>query len=137
MQELRTTRRTARIDCQVVRLSDFSLVADRIENASESGVLVGPADPVLTGEPIIVSFRLPGFADWIDAEGVVARVAHGRRPGESRRSLGLELHALDPRSARLWHLLLGRLPPAPPTYRVTFRRADLLAARFVARRAGS
>jgi hypothetical protein len=61
--DLRSTRRTARVECQVVRLRDFQLVADRIENLSPNGMLVGPADPVLTGEPVIISFCMPGFSD--------------------------------------------------------------------------
>jgi hypothetical protein len=119
----RTTRRTAAVDCQVVRLSDFRLVADRIENLSPAGMLVGPADPVLTGEPVIVSFRVPGLADWIDAEAVVRRVAHGRRPGETRRALGLELVDVPDYSRRLLAAFLRRLPPAPPDYRVTIQRS--------------
>lgn len=119
----RTTRRTAGISCQVVRLRDFQLVADRIENLSPTGMLVGPADPVLTGEPLIVSFRLPGLSDFIDAEAEVTRVAHGRRPGETRRCLGLELFSIDDYSRRLLEAFLRRLPPAPPDYRVTIRHS--------------
>ncbi|MCA9593376.1 MAG: PilZ domain-containing protein [Myxococcales bacterium] len=113
----RTMRRTARIECQVVRLRDFTLVADRVENISHGGLLVGPADPVLTGEEVVVSFQLPGFSDWFDAEAVVARVIHGRRPGECRRSLGLALTHVDSASRRLLDAYVRRLPPAPPTFR--------------------
>ena len=55
----RPSRHTVCIDCQVVRERDFRLVADRVENLSATGLLAGPADPVLTGERLIVSFRLP------------------------------------------------------------------------------
>ncbi|MEB2310397.1 MAG: PilZ domain-containing protein [Sorangiineae bacterium] len=115
----RATRRTAKLTCQVVRLRDFRLVADTIEDLSPAGLRVGPADPVLTGEPLIVSFRLPGLGDWIDADAVVRRVIHGRRPGESERCLGLELTYLDAYSARLVAVYARRLPPAPPRYRLT------------------
>ena len=81
----RPSRRTLRAPCQVVRERDFRLVADRIENLSPSGMLVGPADPVLTGERLIVSFCLPGYGVWIDTEATVSRVVHGRRKGEHRR----------------------------------------------------
>lgn len=118
---LRALRCTARTTCQVVRLRDFSLVADRIENLSEQGLLVGPADPVLTGEPVIVSFRVPGLADFIDAEAIVARVVHGRRPGETRRALGLHIVDMDRLSRRLLGAFVRRLPPVPPDYRVTVR----------------
>ncbi len=113
----RPIRRTARIDCQVVRLRDFTLVADRIENLSHDGLLVGPADPVLTGEPVMVSFQLPGFSDWFDGEAIVSRVVHGRRPGECRRALGLELTRVDSSSRRLLDAYVRRLPPVPPSFR--------------------
>jgi len=115
----RLIRRTARVACQVVRLRDFRLVADCIQNVSDGGLLVGPADPVLTGEPLVVSFQVPGFSDWIDAEAVVRRVAHGRRPGETRRALGLQLVDLDDYSQRLLMSYMRRLPPVPPSYRVS------------------
>lgn len=121
----RAIRRTANIACQVVRLHDFRLVADRIENVSETGLLVGPADPVLTGDEVIVSFQLPGFRDYIDAEAVVARVIHGRRPGESRRSLGLHWTAIDDYSKQLLDAYLRRLLPAPPRYKVLLRHSPI------------
>jgi hypothetical protein len=119
----RVVRRTARIPCQVVRLRDFRLVADLIENVSPEGLLVGPSDVVLTGEPVIVSFRLPGIRDYIDAEATVARVVHGRRPGETRRGLGLELTNLEPFAKLLFSAYTRRLPPVPPAYRPGFGRA--------------
>ncbi|MEZ4227177.1 MAG: PilZ domain-containing protein [Polyangiaceae bacterium] len=114
---IREVRRTARIACQVVRLRDFRLVADQILDLSEHGMLVGPADPVLTGDELIVSFQAPGLLDYIDAEAVVARVIHGRRPGEIRRELGLELKGLDVFTRRLLAAFSRRLPPAPPRFR--------------------
>jgi c-di-GMP-binding flagellar brake protein YcgR len=97
----------------VVRERDFRLVADRVMDLSPGGALVGPADPVLTGERVIVSF--PGVdGGWVDAEAVVARVVHGRRRGEYTRSLGLSFDALDPESERaLARFLTTRLPKAP------------------------
>ncbi len=114
----RLIRRTTRVACQVVRLRDFQLVADCIQNVSDGGLLVGPADPVLTGEPLVISFQVPGLSDWIDAEAVVRRVAHGRRPGETSRALGLELIDLDAYSRKLLATFARRLPPVPPNYRV-------------------
>ena len=105
-------------------MRDFRLVADRIENLSPGGMLAGPADPVLTGEPVIVSFRVPGFLDWIDTEAIVTRVVHGRRPGETRRSLGLAFSGLDAYSERLIQAFVQRLPPAPPDYRVMLRQGE-------------
>ena len=56
-----------------------------------------PTDlPVLTGEPLLVSFRPPLSGRWLDAEAVVARVVHGRRPGDHGRRLGLSFQGLAP-----------------------------------------
>jgi hypothetical protein len=113
----RAVRRSVRIDCQVVRERDFTLVADRIVNLSESGLVVSPADPALTGERLIVSFRIPHSAYWVDAEATVARVIHGRRPGEYSRGLALELEEVEEIPQMLLRRVLGRCPPAPPGHR--------------------
>ena len=113
-QSRRPMRHTAHITCQIVRERDFRLVADRVVNLSLNGMLVGPADPVLTGEKIIVSFPSPVEGKWIDAEAKVTRVLHGRRPGEYRRSLGLEFEHLDAESRAVLKECLERIPPTPP-----------------------
>jgi hypothetical protein len=109
----RSARYFAQVSCQVVRERDFRLVADCVVDLSPGGALVGPADPVLTGERVIVSF--PGVRGaWIDAEAVVARVLHGRRIGEYTRTLGLSFESLDPESrAALAQLLAARIPAVP------------------------
>ena len=109
----RPPRYLARVSCQVVRERDFRLVADCVVDLSPGGAMVGPADPVLTGERVIVSF--PGVRGaWIDAEAVVARVVHGRRTGEYSRTLGLSFENLDPESrAALAQLLAVSVPTAP------------------------
>jgi hypothetical protein len=114
-QSRRPVRHSAHIACQIVRERDFRLVADRVVNLSLNGMLVGPADPVLTGEKIIVSFPSPTKkGKWIDAEARVTRVLHGRRPGEYRRSLGLEFEHLDAESRAALQECLQRIPPTPP-----------------------
>jgi hypothetical protein len=110
----RPVRRTVNIRCQVVRESDFRLVADTVVNLSREGVLVAPADPVLTGEKIILSFPSPAGAGWIDAEATVARVLHGRRPGEFQRCLGLKFDSLDESSREALERSLKCAPPSPP-----------------------
>jgi hypothetical protein len=107
-------RRSARIACQIVRLRDFKLVADRIENLSPHGVLSGPSDPVLTGEPVLVSFCVPNSRIWIDAFASVARVVHGRRPGETTRRLGIVFDGLPAGVERCLVREMGRKPPIPP-----------------------
>lgn len=125
----RPPRHTVRIPCQVVRERDFRLVADKMTDLSISGMLVTPADPVLTGEQLIVSFKLPGSDVYIDAEATVARVIHGRRPGEVSRSLGVEFSGLSGRSADDLGRALRRVPVVPPGPRPGRRSAlGVLAA---------
>jgi hypothetical protein len=113
------------LECQVVRERDFQLIADRIENLSTWGALVGPADAVLTGEAVLVSFRLPD-GTWIDASAVVTRVLHGRRPGESTRRLGIEFRDLTEYDRYLLRRAIGHRPLAPPGARPGRRqRIDL------------
>lgn len=114
---VRPLRHTVRGNCQVVRERDFRLVADRIENVSAWGLLVGPADPVLTGERVFVSFQLPGSDRWYDACGVVTRIIHGRRPGETSRSFALEFTDLGAFDRFKLRRALERVPVTPPAAR--------------------
>lgn len=116
----RPARHTVRIACQVVRERDFKLIADRISDLSVSGLLTGPSDPVLTGERLIVSFKAPRWGIWIDAEATVARIVHGRRPGEWSRSVGLEFDDLDPWSRYVLEHNLSKIPLIPPGARTAF-----------------
>ena len=109
-----SSRHTVKIECQVVRERDFRLLADRMLDLSATGVLVGPADPALTGERLLVSFRIPRSSVWIDAEATVARVVHGRRPGEFRRSLALEFEELEALPRFMLGEALRTVPHAPP-----------------------
>jgi len=109
-----SSRHTVKIVCQVVRERDFSLIADRVVDLSATGALVGPADPALTGERILVSFRIPRSTIWIDAEATVTRVVHGRRPGEFSRSLAIEFDKLEALPRFMLQEALRIVPPAPP-----------------------
>lgn len=119
----RMPRRLLRQRCQVVRERDFKLIADRVVDVSASGALVMPADPVLTGERVILSFQLPHSLYWVDAEALVTRVLHGRRPGEHTRGVALELDGMSGLSRFMLERALRHLPPAPPRYRAG-RRAN-------------
>src|SRR4051794_36054394 len=110
----RSSRHTVKIECQVVRERDFRLVADRVLDLSASGALVGPADPALTGERILVSFRIPRSTLWIDAEATVTRVVHGRRPGEFSRSLAIQFDDLETLPRFILQEALRKVPPSPP-----------------------
>lgn len=136
--KVRAPRRSVHFSCQVVREKTFHLVADRAVNLSRSGLLVMPADPALTGEPLLMSFRIPGTTYWLDAEAYVARVLHGRRAGEHTRALALQFEAADPRSLRLLEYALDELPLAPPGSRPGRRGVisirELLRGAFGSRR---
>lgn len=106
----RSPRFTIRIPCQLVRLRDFQLVGKTIADLSEEGALIEATAPVLTGEPLILSFRAPFSNRWVDADAVVARVVHGRRTGDLRRSLGVSFTALTPEGHRLLNEGLWGLP---------------------------
>ncbi|HOU90061.1 MAG TPA: PilZ domain-containing protein [Polyangiaceae bacterium] len=135
-QRPRPSRHTVKIPCQVVRERDFRLVADEIADLSVTGMLVVPADPVLTGERLIVSFQTPVWGIWIDAEATVARVVHGRRPGEFSRALGLRFDGIDPWARYVIERNLRGLPPIPPgSWR--HRGDSALAVERLARGSGS
>ena len=119
----RVPRHALRTPCQVVRERDFRLLADRVVDLSASGALVAPADPVLTGERVLVSFQLPHSLYWVDAEGTVTRVVHGRRPGEHTRAFAIELDGISGLTRYMIEHALGCLPPVPPSYRAG-RRGD-------------
>ena len=89
-------RRFVRVDCQVVREFDFRLVGDLALDLSTKGMLVrGCGVRLLTGEELLVAFRPPRCNLWVDAQATVARVIHGRRPGDTGLSFGLEFHGME------------------------------------------
>ncbi|MEZ4314555.1 MAG: PilZ domain-containing protein [Polyangiaceae bacterium] len=106
----RSPRFSVRIPCQLVRLRDFRLVGKTIADLSEEGALIEAMEPVLTGEPLLVSFRAPFSHRWVDADAIVARVVHGRRPGDLRRSFGISFTGLTPEGRRLLNEGLWGLP---------------------------
>ncbi len=130
----RTPRRLLRQHCQVVRERDFQLIADRVVDLSPSGALVMPADPVLTGERVILSFQLPHSMYWLDTEAIVTRVLHGRRPGEHTRGIALELDQISGLNRFMLERALRYLPPAPPSYRAGRRENPSLLSSLVGAR---
>lgn len=107
VSRVRAARRSRRhellLSCQVVRERGFRLVSTLALDLSTEGMLVLTGERVLTGEPVVVSFRSPSSSRWFDLEGTVARVVHGRRPGDRGRCLGLSFGALsDADRSRLW-----------------------------------
>jgi hypothetical protein len=110
----RAFRHAVDLRCQIVRARDFRLVAERAVDLSTDGMLVRAEVPVLTGEPVLVSFQVPRSSRWVDADALVARVSHGRRPGEKGRQLGLVFQGLGHEDR---HLLFQQLRTLPPTSR--------------------
>jgi hypothetical protein len=88
-------RRYVRLDCQIVREHDFRLVGDLALDLSTRGMLVRARQRVLTGEEVIVAFKPPRSNRWVDAQGIVTRVVHGRRPGDYGLSFGIEFYGLS------------------------------------------
>ncbi len=114
MQPRRAFRRYVRIDCEVVREHDFRVVGNLALDLSERGMLVQTRERVLTGEDIVVCFKPPSSNRYVDALGHVARVVHGRRPGDRGRCLGIELYAMDAEDRHhLFECLRGLPAPEP------------------------
>lgn len=115
LEPVRTAfRRFVRIDCQVVREHDFLLVADLALDLSTTGMLVRSCGArLLTGEELLVAFRPPRCNVWIDAQATVARVVHGRRPGDNTGlSFGIEFHGMEKQhEALLFEKLRGMSRP--------------------------
>ncbi|MBX3213781.1 MAG: PilZ domain-containing protein [Labilithrix sp.] len=106
------SRREVVLPCQAVREHDFKLIADRTLDVSIDGLLLPLRTRVLTGESLIVSFAIPGL--WIDAEATVARVVHGRRPGDDGLAVGVIFDHIAPSArAALAAFLHGRRAPLP------------------------
>ncbi|HXX67061.1 MAG TPA: PilZ domain-containing protein [Polyangiaceae bacterium] len=108
-------RRAIGFECQVVRAHDFRLIGKRGIDLSPTGMLVVGDVPTLTGEPVIVTFRLPRIRIWFDALAAVARVVHGRRPRDrAGLCFGLEFDPLAPNVVRYLRSELHGLPPPLP-----------------------
>lgn len=125
----RAFRRYVRLDCHVVREHDLAPVADLALDLSTKGMLVRAQKRVLTGEEVIVTFRPPRTNRYVDAPATVARVLHGRRPGDYGLCLGLEFYGMrDDEEHFLFEQLRGMAAPDPlrpprPLAKRTFRAA--------------
>jgi hypothetical protein len=100
----------------VVRERDCRIVARRSVDVSTLGMRVVADFPVLTGEPVFVAFGIGRGKARIalDVAATVARVIHGRRPGDGGHCLGLEFDGLDGDTERLLRAALRGVPPPLP-----------------------
>ncbi len=128
-----TMRRSVRVECEVVREHDFKLVGRRAIDLSPDGMLVLSDRRVLTGEDVIVTFRAPATRLWVDCTATVARVIHGRRPGDWGTCLGLSFDKIDEVTRALLRAELRGLPPPLPARAVRVDYAETVRAAARAR----
>jgi hypothetical protein len=113
----RMPRHTLQVPAEIVRLHDFRLLSDSIDNLSMEGALAGPSLPATPGEKMLVSFRVPRSSQWIDVDATVVRVVGGRRVGDHGRQLGLKFEPLSIHQRQWLQHVLQHAPPAPPSAR--------------------
>lgn len=111
--ERRSVRRYVRLECEVVRERGFRLIGKRTLDLSTTGMRIAAMDDAITGESVILTFRAPDSKEWIDAEGNVARVLHGRRGYDYGPSLGVDF-TLTPELRAVLRRELAKYPPATP-----------------------
>jgi hypothetical protein len=116
VHQRRAIRRAVRVPCEVIRERDCRIIARRSVDVSPLGMRVVADLPVLTGEPVFVAFGIPFGHTRIalDVAATVARVIHGRRPGDGGPSLGLEFDGLDRDAEWLLRAALRNVPPPLP-----------------------
>ena len=121
VSQRQSMRRAVRVECEVVRERDFRLVGREAMDVSPAGMFLRSELPILTGEEVLVTMRIPRSDTWLDCQGSVARVVHGRRPGDVCTGVGLRFEALD-----LWSQLIlqAALRGVPPPLPVRARRID-------------
>lgn len=112
--ERRSVRRYVRLECEVVRERGFRLLGKHAVDMSTSGMRIAALDQALTGEPVILSFRAPDSDTWIDAEGVVARVVHGRRDFDFGPSIAIQFSEVQEKLRGVLRKQLLRCPPTLP-----------------------
>jgi hypothetical protein len=120
----KSTRHHVRIDCQVVRENDFSLVGHRTLDLSADGMLVRTAGDVAIGETMLVSFQATPLGLWFDARAEVMRLLRNRRPEDEGHAFGLRFVDM-PSVSRL--ILRGHLRRVPPPLPQRPRRIDYAA----------
>ena len=110
----KSVRRHVRIDCQVVRESDFALVGHRTLDLSPDGMHVRLSDDVLVGEKMLVSFQATQLGLWFDTQAEVMRIIRGRRPEDEGRAFGVKFTNMDSVSRLILRGHLRRVPPPLP-----------------------
>ncbi len=122
--ERREVRRAIKIQCQVVRERDFTLVSEHALDLSPDGMLVATDLALEPGENVFVAFRATSLGIWFDTEARVARMIRGRRPGDRGRGAALSFSSLS-RVKRF--ILRGHLRRVPPPLPKRTQRIDWTA----------
>jgi hypothetical protein len=108
-------RRKVDIPCQVVSENDFALLSERCLDLSMRGLSAHALRHASGGTAVIVSLRIPNSSVWLDMEGVIARIAWGRRDLDDLPVFGIRFTSVLPavESAVLAARLSGMPPPVP------------------------
>lgn len=113
-RDRRFSRRSVRLGCELVRARDWSLVGRRIVDLSLEGLKIQAEGELAKGDDVQVFFRVPFSPIWVLAEGSVARVIQGRRPGDEGPSYGIRLAPLHPKAQQAIRAASTRFPLALP-----------------------
>lgn len=111
----RAVRRFVRAECELVH--DGEAREARLLDLSPSGALIRSDEAVATGERVRVRFRVPGTDERFEAHAAVARVVHGRRPGDAGRAVAVAFEDVDDLDAGFLTGALAGVPPIIPSPR--------------------
>ena len=78
----RTTRHALHARGQAVDARRFTLLGERILDASAEGCLLACDAEAKVGQRVLLTFQLPKRGTWFDAEAEVVRVIEGNRYGD-------------------------------------------------------
>jgi len=87
--ERRAPRHAVTVECQVVREDDFTMLGARGVDLSTCGMLLLSDAPAEVGDDVLISLRIPGREQWIDARGKIARIAGEDDTAEGSRGVGI------------------------------------------------
>lgn len=96
--ERRAPRHAVTVECQVVREDDFTLLGARGVDLSTCGMLLVSDAPAAVGDDVLITLRIPGREQWIDARGKIARIA-GELEGSHGVGISFELQPGGARGA--------------------------------------
>lgn len=116
-------RHAAKLQCEVVREADFCRIGRQTLDVSTEGmrVAIDECEEVCVGDTLFVAFQVGPMGLWFDAQATVARVVHGRRPGDKGPEIGIRFENL---SAVTRLILKGAVRKVPPPLPKRAKRID-------------